>query len=92
MSDSFECRVLSGTGVCDGPISHPEEFYRQWCVIVCDLETSRMRLPLPELGCCVRGGGGERNTFFIDKVSFQFNDLHLPCLCCCTCIEIILTK
>jgi hypothetical protein len=24
--------LLSGRGLCDGPISHPEEFYRVWCV------------------------------------------------------------
>ena len=45
-----ECRVLSGRGLCDELITRPEESYRQWCVIVCDLETSRMRLPWPALG------------------------------------------
>jgi hypothetical protein len=35
--------VFSGTGHCDRPIPRPEESYRLWCVIVCDLETSRMR-------------------------------------------------
>ena len=28
----FECHVLSGRGLCDGPITRPEEFYRVWCV------------------------------------------------------------
>ena len=32
--------VLSGRGLCDGLITHPEESYRLWCVVVCDLETS----------------------------------------------------
>jgi len=27
-----------------------EESYRLWCVVVCDLETSRMRRPWPALG------------------------------------------
>ena len=54
MSVCCECRVLSGRGICNGPISRPEEFYRLWCVIVCDLETSRMRRPWPALGCCAR--------------------------------------
>ena len=35
-----ECCVLSGKGLCDGPITHPEESCRLWCVVVCDLETS----------------------------------------------------
>jgi hypothetical protein len=34
---------LSGRGLCDGLITRPEESYRLCCVIVCDLETSRMR-------------------------------------------------
>ena len=38
-----ECCVLSGRGLCDELITRPEESYRLWCVIVCDLETSRMR-------------------------------------------------
>ena len=28
----FECCVLSGRGVCDGPITLPDEAYRVWCV------------------------------------------------------------
>ena len=31
-------------------ITRPEESYRPWCVVVCDLETSRMRRPWPALG------------------------------------------
>jgi len=40
-----ECCVLSGRSLCDEPITRPEESYRLWCVVVCDLETSRMRRP-----------------------------------------------
>jgi hypothetical protein len=29
---SCECCVLSGSGLCDGPITRPEESYRVWCV------------------------------------------------------------
>jgi len=36
--------VLSGRGLCDELITRPEESYRLWCVVVCDLETSRMVL------------------------------------------------
>ena len=35
-----ECCVLSGRGLCDGLSTRPEEFYRLWRVVVCDLETS----------------------------------------------------
>jgi uncharacterized protein YijF (DUF1287 family) len=45
-----ECCVLSGRGLCDELITRPEEYYRLWCVVVCDLETSRMRKSWPALG------------------------------------------
>jgi len=35
-----ECCVLSGRGLCDELITRPEESYRLWCVVVCDVETS----------------------------------------------------
>ena len=41
-----ECRVLSGRGLCDELITRPEESYRLWCVVVCDLETSRIGAPI----------------------------------------------
>ena len=40
-----ECRVLSGRGLCDELITRPEESYRLCCVVVCDLETSRIGGP-----------------------------------------------
>jgi hypothetical protein len=45
-----ECCVLSGRGLCDELITRPEESYRMWCVVVFDLETSRMRRSWPALG------------------------------------------
>ena len=46
-----ECCVLSRRGLCDELITRPEE----WCVVVCDLETSRMRRPWPALGRSATG-------------------------------------
>ena len=40
-----ECRVLSARGLCDKLITRPEESYRLCCVVVCDLETSRIGAP-----------------------------------------------
>ena len=37
--------MLSGRGLCDELITRPDESYRLWCVVVCDLETSRMGAP-----------------------------------------------
>jgi hypothetical protein len=34
------CCVLSGRGLCDELITHPEKSYRLWRVVVCDHETS----------------------------------------------------
>ena len=45
-----ECCVLLGRGLCEELITRPEESYRLWCVVVCDLETSRVRRPWPALG------------------------------------------
>jgi len=36
---------LSGRGLCDELITRPEESYRLYCVVVCDLETSRIGAP-----------------------------------------------
>ena len=35
-----ECCVLSDTGLCYELITHPEESYQLWRVVMCDLETS----------------------------------------------------
>ena len=35
------CCVLSGRGLCDELITRPEESYRLWCVVVCDLEIEK---------------------------------------------------
>ena len=32
------CFVLSSRGLCDKLITRPEESYRLWCVVVCDLQ------------------------------------------------------
>ena len=40
-----ECCMFSGRGLCDELLTPPDESYRLWCVVVCDLETSRMRRP-----------------------------------------------
>jgi hypothetical protein len=33
-----ECCMLSGRGLCDELITRPEESYRMWCVVGCDLK------------------------------------------------------
>jgi len=50
MSVCCECCVLSGRGLCDELITRPEESYRLWCVVVCDLETLWMKRLWPTGG------------------------------------------
>ena len=54
MSVCCEWCVLSGRGLCN-ELTHPEESYRMWCIVVCYLETSRMRRPWPGLGRSATG-------------------------------------
>jgi hypothetical protein len=42
MSVCCECCVLSGSCLCDELITRPEESYRVWCVVVCDLEKTHL--------------------------------------------------
>jgi len=42
MSVCCECCVLSGRSRCEELITRPEESYRLWCVVVCDLETTKI--------------------------------------------------
>jgi len=62
-----ECCVLSGRGLCDELITRPEESYRLWCVVLCDLETSRMRRPRPALG---RSATAKKKKLYILYVKF----------------------
>lgn len=40
-----------GIALCNKLITSSEEFYWMCCLIVCDIETSKMRLSRPDLGC-----------------------------------------
>jgi hypothetical protein len=57
MSVCCECCVSASSGLGEELITRPEESYRLWCVVVCDLETSWMRRPWPTGGggcCCAK--------------------------------------
>jgi hypothetical protein len=55
MSVSRDCCVLSGTGLCVGLITRPEESYRLWCVSECDREASTIRRPWHITACYAIG-------------------------------------
>ena len=75
MSVCCECCVLSGRGLCDELITRPEESYRVWCVVVCDLETSWMSRPSPSGGCCAKKKFYVRGTNFLPN--FKGNEFYL---------------
>ena len=43
--------MLSSRGLCNELIIRPEESYRLWRVVVCDLETSKEEAKSPLKGC-----------------------------------------
>jgi len=82
-----ECCVLSGRGLCDELIIRPEESYRLWCVVVCDVETSRMRRPWPALR---RSATAKKKinilTIFYIKGDLVFYGIVIyMCVCVCVC-------
>jgi len=50
MSVCCECCVLSARGLCDALIRRPEESYRLWCVVMCDLETLKTEEAMVHVG------------------------------------------
>jgi len=73
-----ECCVLSGRGLCDELITRLEESYRLWCVIVCDLETSRIRRSWPALGCSATKKGGWGGVWGMSSgLTSEILDFHI---------------
>jgi hypothetical protein len=63
--------VLSGRGLCDGPIPHPEESYRLWYVSECD------QVKIKTLDTCCeqvgrRGKDYERKIFVIHYFAYIY--------------------
>ena len=66
-----ECCVLSGRGLCDELFTRPEESYRLWCVVVCDLETSWIRRLWPALDRGARGTKKLRHTVSLSQTEIN---------------------
>jgi len=67
MTVSCGCCVLLGRGLCVGVVTRPVESYRMWCVVLCDLETSRMRRQWLALG---RSNARKQNICVITWVRY----------------------
>jgi len=63
--------VLSGRGLCDELIIRPEESYRLWCVVVCDLETLRIGAPYIYDFSNLRVNPVYALTFYFFKIHFS---------------------
>jgi len=63
--------VLSGRGLCDELFTRPEESYRLWCVVVCDLETSWIRRLWPALDRGARGTKKLRHTVSLSQTEIN---------------------
>ena len=73
---------MSVVCVGDDLITRPDESYRLWFVVVCDLETSGMRRPWPTGGC--RAKNEQTNIIssnvlvkFINNKTRLSEDIHL---------------
>jgi len=66
------CCVFSGRGLCDELITRPEESYRLWCVVECDLETSRKRRSWSTGGCRAKNKTKKNVLFPIPRISNSF--------------------
>jgi hypothetical protein len=80
--------VLSGRGLCDELITRPENSYRIWCVVACDIKSSRMMrlwsaLGRSSIGERERERGGERERGEREReavLAFPRCELYLVCL------------
>ena len=82
MSVCCGCCMLSGRGLCDELITRPEESYRLWRFIVCDLETSWMK-PWPTTAVVAKANKADiiSGTFIILTI-YDVTDLYkLYCRC-----------
>ena len=94
--------MLSGRGLCVWLITRPDESYRLWCVVVCDLENSIMIKPRSSLGRSATGQKIHVTTlnsfrrvyiaaaFYCSCILLQYVKLHSYCtaslMARCTCL------
>jgi len=67
---------LSGRGLCDELITRPEESYRLCCVVVCDLEISRMGAPYIYIYMTLVAYGLKQSTSSWRSYSSYYNDVR----------------
>jgi len=81
MSVCCERCLLSGTGLCDGLITRPEESYRLWCAWGWSWSHGSEEALAHWGGCCTRGEKISNSLFL-----YPLNHLTLRCYTRCTWI------
>jgi len=66
-----DCCMLSRRGLCDELITRPEESYRLWCVVMCDLEN------LKNEEAMTRGGSQRQSKYIYIYIYIYINCLML---------------
>ena len=77
--------MLSGRGLCDELITRPEESYRLCCVIVCDLETSRIGAPYIYNVRLLRVKGLTHYDFIFSVCTYNELNRHSTFTCMSAC-------
>jgi len=72
ISVCHECCILSNRGLCDELITRPEESYRLWCVVVCDLENLVNMVALGHWGLSQKR---KSNIVHERNITSQFTDI-----------------
>jgi hypothetical protein len=70
--------VLSGRGLCDELITRPEESYRLWCVVVCDLENLKNEEAMTRVGSQRHRKKQKIKTSILFTCYFYYTSLTLP--------------
>jgi hypothetical protein len=81
-----ECCVLAGRGLCDELIARPEESYRLWCVVVCDLENLKNKEAMTHVGSQCHRKKITRLMFLIFFLYLFFFVLYVCFLLCVFCV------
>ena len=70
-----ECCVLSGRGLCDELIIRPEESYRLWCFVVCDLENLKNEEAMTRVGSQRHSKKKKKGGKNVNPTDCKFNTL-----------------
>jgi hypothetical protein len=63
--------VLAGRGLCDDLITGPEESYRLWCVVLCDLENLKNEEAMTRVGSQRHRKKCSKLSYFCIKTAFM---------------------